>query len=115
MAGEHGATAVYSEYCSVCHGDRGDGRSHAVQGLAPPPRDFTSSDAAAFLTREYIVNIIKHGKPGTAMIAWNSQLDDARRQDRDGGGACMGMADTGGAAGVRQERQLLRAPPARQC
>lgn len=67
--------SVYAEFCSVCHGDKGDGRSHAVQGLLPPPRDFTDPAATELLSRENIIEIITHGKPGTAMSAWNSQLD----------------------------------------
>ena len=72
------AASLYTEYCSVCHGDKGDGRSHAVQGLQPPPRDFTNPDTAHVLTQEYIVSSITHGKPGTAMAAWGSQLDQAQ-------------------------------------
>ena len=61
----------YAEYCSVCHGDRGDGRSHAQQGLVPPPRDFTAP-AFANATRERIVSAITNGMPGSAMVAWQS-------------------------------------------
>lgn len=64
---------LYHNYCSVCHGDRGDGRSRARASLNPPPRDFT---AAAELTRESMIAIITHGKPGTAMVAWKTQLTE---------------------------------------
>ncbi|MDH5617916.1 MAG: c-type cytochrome [Gammaproteobacteria bacterium] len=67
----------YSEYCSVCHGDRGDGRSHAQQGLVPPPRDFTDQAFAATVTRDRIIAAITNGVPGTAMIAWATEFDDA--------------------------------------
>ena len=60
---------IYHNYCSVCHGDK--------QGsLNPPPRDFTSPAAATQLTREYMITIVKNGKPGTAMVGWHSQLND---------------------------------------
>lgn len=73
-----GSTAqLYMDYCSVCHGEKGDGRSHALQGLQPPPRDFTGAAARAF-TPEYMAGIIASGKPGTAMAAWGSQLDSAQ-------------------------------------
>ena len=65
---------LYQAYCSVCHGERGDGRSRAQRGLVPPPRDFTSDGLALNLTREVMVNIVLHGKPGTAMAAWKSRL-----------------------------------------
>lgn len=64
---------IYHNYCSVCHGDRGDGRSRARASLNPPPRDFTT---AGELTRDAMVVITKHGKPGTAMVGWGTQLTD---------------------------------------
>ena len=67
----------YSEYCSVCHGDRGDGQSHAQQGLMPPPRNFTDPSFVATATRERIVAAITNGVPGTAMIAWKTEFEPA--------------------------------------
>jgi mono/diheme cytochrome c family protein len=67
----------YSEYCSVCHGDRGDGQSHAQQGLMPPPRNFTDPTFVATATRERIVAAITNGVPGTAMIAWRTEFEPA--------------------------------------
>ena len=67
----------YSEYCSVCHGDRGDGQSHAQQGLMPPPRNFTDPTFVATATRERIVAAITNGVPGTAMIAWKTEFEPA--------------------------------------
>lgn len=64
---------LYHNYCSVCHGDRGDGNSRAKNSLVPPPKDFTR---APELTRETMITIITHGKPGTAMTPWKSQLSD---------------------------------------
>ena len=71
--GEIKPNVLYHNYCSVCHGDRGDGRSRARNSLVPPPRDFTT---AANLTREYMIAIVANGKPGTAMTAWNTQLNE---------------------------------------
>jgi mono/diheme cytochrome c family protein len=65
----------YAEYCSVCHGDRGDGQSHAQQGLTPPPRNFTAPSFAATATRDRIVNAITNGVPGTAMISWKTEFE----------------------------------------
>ena len=64
--------ALYHSHCSACHGDRGDGRSRTGNSLVPPPRDFTT---AGELTREAMITIITHGKPGTAMVGWNSRLN----------------------------------------
>lgn len=71
--GEIKPDVIYHNYCSVCHGDRGDGNSRAKGSLVPPPRDFTK---AGELTRSTMVTIVRHGKPGTAMTAWNTQLTD---------------------------------------
>lgn len=72
-AGEIKPDVIYHNYCSVCHGDRGDGRSRARNSLVPPPRDFTT---AQNLTRGYMAEIVANGKPGTAMTAWKTQLND---------------------------------------
>lgn len=68
------AAELYHQYCSVCHGDRGDGRSRARQGLIPPPRDFTSAESASLLTRDRMLKAVLDGRPGTAMTGWNSRL-----------------------------------------
>jgi len=72
------AQALYDEYCSVCHGDNGDGESHAKQGLIPPPRDFTSPASAVELNRPRIIHAISSGVPGTAMTGWKSRLNEAQ-------------------------------------
>jgi mono/diheme cytochrome c family protein len=77
-AGQHAsggaikADVLYHNYCSVCHGDRGDGNSRAKSSLVPPPKDFTT---ATHLNRETIVAIVSDGKPGTAMVGWKTQLN----------------------------------------
>lgn len=73
-AAEINAAGLYHDYCSVCHGDKGDGKSHAMQGLVPPPRDFTSPRSSIELSRERIRHGISEGVPGTAMTAWKSRL-----------------------------------------
>lgn len=72
-----GPDALYHDYCSVCHGDRGDGRSRARASLVPPPRDFTEPRLAATLSRDAMIAITRDGKPGTAMVGWKTQLQDA--------------------------------------
>jgi mono/diheme cytochrome c family protein len=69
--------ALYHNYCSVCHGDKGDGKSRAAGSLNTMPRDFTSADSRRELSVERIVAAITHGRPGTAMVAWKSQLSEA--------------------------------------
>ena len=64
---------IYKESCSVCHGDKGDGRSRASNSLFPPPRNFTT---ASDLTRERMILTVTHGKRGTAMTSWKTQLNE---------------------------------------
>jgi len=68
---------LYHNYCSVCHGDKGDGQSHARSSLQPPPRDFTDPAGAAALTRDRMIQSVAHGVPGTAMVGWEKQLSRA--------------------------------------
>jgi mono/diheme cytochrome c family protein len=84
FAGDHGATtkqapaALYHNYCSVCHGDRGDGQSRASNSMRPPPRDFTTPQSVQELTRDRMIASVKGGVPGTAMVSWKTQLNDAQ-------------------------------------
>lgn len=69
--------AIYQQYCAVCHGERGDGQTRARRGLNPPPRDFTTPLARAELTRERMLTAVRHGRPGTAMMAFDARLGEA--------------------------------------
>lgn len=75
-AAADGAT-LYHNYCSVCHGDKGDGKSRATGSLSTVPRDFTSAASKQELSRERIAAVIAHGKAGTAMVGWKTQLSSA--------------------------------------
>jgi len=68
------ADVLYHNYCSVCHGDRGDGKSRARGSLVPPPKDFTQPP---LMPTEAMIEIVRNGKPGTAMVGWKTQLNDA--------------------------------------
>lgn len=74
--GDSQGEAIYQEYCSVCHGDQGDGMTRVRRGLNPPPRDFTSRLAKAELTRKRMLAAVKQGRPNTAMMAFSSNLSE---------------------------------------
>jgi mono/diheme cytochrome c family protein len=61
---------IFVEKCSMCHGKDGKG----VKALGTP--DFTSPKVQASLTRETIIDTIKHGKKGTLMPAWEGKLSN---------------------------------------
>lgn len=67
---------IYDEYCSVCHGEQGDGQTRVRRGLNPPPRDFTSPLAKAELTRERMLASVTHGRSGTAMMPFATRLQE---------------------------------------
>ncbi len=71
------AAVLYRSYCSVCHGDKGDGKSRAAGALSTVPRNFTSADSKRELSRERIVAAIAAGRPGTAMVSYRTQLSDS--------------------------------------
>ena len=66
---------IFHDYCSVCHGDRGDGRSRARGSFFPPPRDFTTDETAAELSRSRMVFSVTYGRPNTAMAPWGGRLN----------------------------------------
>ncbi|MCW8918120.1 MAG: c-type cytochrome [Gammaproteobacteria bacterium] len=70
------AALLYHNYCSVCHGDKGDGNSRGKEGMNPPPRDFTHPAARRELVRERIIASISQGRPNTTMIGWSAQLNE---------------------------------------
>jgi len=69
---------IYAKTCSVCHGEQGDGKSHAMGGLRPPPKDFTKPGLKSRLSRDYMIQAVSNGKPGTAMTGFSSQLSPSQ-------------------------------------
>jgi mono/diheme cytochrome c family protein len=67
--------SLYHKFCSVCHGDKGDGRSRAQNSFVRPPRDFTKTPESV-MPRQYMIDIVKNGKSGTAMVGWKTQLNE---------------------------------------
>ncbi len=50
--------------------------SRAQTGLNPPPRDFTNARAVQELSRERMIESVRHGRPGTAMVGWQQRLSE---------------------------------------
>jgi len=67
--------ASYNNYCSVLLCDKEDGNSRAKNSMIPPPKDFTNYATAMQLSRQYMVEVVTNGRPGTAMTGWKSQLN----------------------------------------
>ena len=70
---------VYNFRCYFCHGYNGDGQTLASRYLLPPPRDFVATPPAA-LSRERMIEVVRHGKPGTAMMGFDTVLSRAETE-----------------------------------
>lgn len=68
------AGAIYLRVCSACHGEKGDANSLARGALAKRPRNFTAPEARLRLNREYMIAIVRDGRPHTPMTGRASRL-----------------------------------------
>ena len=73
---------LYLNYCSQCHGEKGDGEGYASVHLRPRPRNFTTgkfkirtTPNGALPTHQDLINVIRHGMPYTSMPAWPNFSD----------------------------------------
>jgi high-affinity iron transporter len=64
--------ALFLEHCALCHGERGDGHGPRTQGLATPPRDFTSADWRRSTSPRRVFFAVREGLTGTPMPQWKS-------------------------------------------
>lgn len=78
--------ALYSRYCTQCHGDEGKGDGPAADLVYPRPRDFTlalykvrSTPSGQLPTDHDLFKVISEGLPGTSMPAWNKYLSENER------------------------------------
>jgi mono/diheme cytochrome c family protein len=71
---------VYKQNCVNCHGAEGKGDGVAAEKLDPKPADLTSTKTQTKKDAE-LLEIIKFGRPGTAMPSWMSELDEPEMQN----------------------------------
>lgn len=55
------AAEIYTNRCTVCHGEKGKGNGPGSAALEPKPRDFTSAEWQASVTDEHLRKIIVYG------------------------------------------------------
>jgi len=67
---------IFYKYCKACHGDKGTGKTFAANVLNPPPKNFTSEKSKKELTKERMIYSVKKGRKGTAMMPWESNLEE---------------------------------------
>jgi mono/diheme cytochrome c family protein len=66
--------AIYLRVCSACHGEKGDANSLAQGALAKRPRNFTAPESRLRLNREYMIAIVRDGRPHTPMTGRATRL-----------------------------------------
>lgn len=71
---------IYQAKCVTCHGPEGKGDGPIGKALKPPAGNFSSAESKKKSLDE-LQNLIANGKPKTAMMAWNKQLNEAEIQD----------------------------------
>lgn len=64
--------AIYNFRCYFCHGYSGDSKTLAASYLSPRPTDFTKADLSVERVRE----VLRQGKPGTAMKSFKGILSE---------------------------------------
>jgi cytochrome c oxidase cbb3-type subunit III len=74
---ERRGETLYQQNCAFCHAADGTSRNWIGTFLEPHPRDLTSPEIMASMTRERLASAIKEGLPGTSMPAWKSVLSEA--------------------------------------
>jgi cytochrome c oxidase cbb3-type subunit III len=67
--------AVYNFRCYFCHGYSGDAKTLAATYLNPKPADFTRADPGR-VTRELVLDVLRHGLPGTAMKSFSTVINE---------------------------------------
>ncbi|WP_223555372.1 cytochrome c/FTR1 family iron permease, partial [Pseudomonas sp. BF-R-01] len=73
--------SMYTQHCSVCHGDAGAGDGPAGVGLTPPPANLRDAARLDRLSLYAIYNTLGMGVEGTDMPAFADQLDDRQCWD----------------------------------
>lgn len=67
--------AIYRFYCYQCHAYSGNARTLSSTYLDPKPRDFTDETAES-LPVERMLDAVRNGRPGTAMVNFDSVLTE---------------------------------------
>ena len=71
---------IYKQNCVNCHGPSGKGDGAAAEKLNPKPADLTSPATQVKQDAE-LLEVIKVGRPGTAMRGWMSEIDEREMRD----------------------------------
>ncbi len=68
--------SLWQQNCAFCHAADGTGQNWIGSFLEPPPRNLTSAEFMAGMTRARLKQRIRDGLPNTSMPAWRHVLSD---------------------------------------
>jgi mono/diheme cytochrome c family protein len=75
----------YMQRCSLCHGEKGDGRGRLAAGLNPKPVDFATPGLLARRTDWELYLVVRDGGPALGlspkMLAWGKVMTDPQIRD----------------------------------
>lgn len=69
---------LYADHCAVCHGETGEGDGPTAASLDPAPADL-HEDHVQDLSDGALFYIVSHGRPESAMPAWEGTLTEEER------------------------------------
>lgn len=69
---------LYNYRCYYCHGYSGNAKTLASTFMEPAPKDFTTMPLS--VTKQYMLDVVENGKPGTGMVSFVRYLDDRERE-----------------------------------
>ena len=70
------AKTLFDRNCTRCHGTEGAGNGPSAGELAPAPTNFYRQQPRT----EFAARVLREGEPGTAMPAWEQQLNASERE-----------------------------------
>lgn len=73
---ERRGETLFQHNCAFCHGADGTAKNWIGTFLEPHPRDLTSPEFMATMSKGRLREVIRHGLPGTSMPAWQSVLSN---------------------------------------
>lgn len=73
--------SLYTQNCSICHGDTGAGDGPAGVGLEPAPANLRNTERLDQLSLFDLYNTLNLGIDGTEMPSFADQLDERQRWD----------------------------------
>lgn len=73
--------SIYAKLCAECHGEMGRGDGARAGQLRLAPTDFTDPRQRATVPPAWYFHAISKGVVGTAMLGWESQLNQQQRWD----------------------------------